>query len=293
MEEFKTLVLKKNNKRKKFFFVRFLIVIFILLMVLLYFVTPLSKVSSYSLNGNYFLSEEQVLDIMFLNRNSFLYRIEPNEKEELLNEYPLIKESKVHVSPFTMDVSIEELAPCLIDGEDVILSDGTVLDEKLYDNELMGDELKEIVKKIPKILVPLATFDQNYAIRNLLFHLSLSFVAKGKASVSYCSYTQDKNGPDGNFEFYFPISEELKDKFFEKEGKILFLLSASCVQYCQDHIEKGLDFLTLKLIEKIDNLLQFQDVSKAKIEKRNLLGNEEEVMIFYVKYEENQLTIKA
>lgn len=290
----KEIVTEKWNKKRFFFFIRFSIVLLLLLMILLYFLTPISRVSDYTLTGNYYLTSDEVLDILWLKRDSYLFRIDENQKEELLNEHPLIRNGKISISPFSFSIDIDELSPCLIEDENVLLSDRSILDEKLYQNALVGEKLKEIQKRIPRVLTPLKTFEFNTSVQKILMQLSLYLVSKENLDLDYCDYVPDENGVDGTFEFYFPCISSVKEELFnEKEGEILFLFRASCVQYHQDHYSDGLSFLASNLAAKFTDILEIQDAQSAALEERDFFGQKKWVRIFKVELNGNELVIRV
>lgn len=297
MDEFKKDVLKKYNKRRIFFLVRLSFVLLILIMLLLYFVTPISRVSSYSLTGNYYLQDEDILNILNIDRNSFLFKIDERKKEKDLSDYPLIKSGDIDVSFFSLKINLNEISPCLKEGNKdqykIILKDGSIMDKSLLEDEIVGQRLKEIVSHLPFILTSLEKYSSNESISKMILSLAINMIAKYHFYPSYCDY-ESNNGPDGYFAFYFDAKEEIKDLLFSgNDGEILFLFKASCVQYYQDHLEDGISYLVQNFISRYEDILLSQDAKKAQKTTKNFLGEEKEYLSFKVELDGDKLVIKV
>lgn len=179
-----------RKKEKKNFFVRIAIVAFLFLLLIVYLVTPLSQVGNYHLKGNLNLNKSEVLKIAHLNRNTSLFLINEKKCQELLDEHPLIKSSKVKTGLFTgLSVEIEELTPVLKKSNLYYLNDGSVLDNTLLDSPLVGKHLNDIIKSIPTDASKDYTYSKEQLVNysNIYFNVEQDF----RTNINYFKITSD------------------------------------------------------------------------------------------------------
>ena len=157
MEEnlnFEEQLVKLNNQKKRKFITKIIVIVFMFLTFGIYLFSPLSKISDFTLTGNYFVNKIDVLKILNVSSNTSLYSVDEDEYEKALNNHPLIKSSKVSVSVFGLKVEIEEIAPVLKTGSnDFYCNDGEI---RNYDNAfttcLMPSHYLEEIDKLPVYL---------------------------------------------------------------------------------------------------------------------------------------------
>lgn len=196
ISNFEDRLSKLRKKEKQNFFIRIGIVVFLFLFLIVYLVTPLSQVGNYHLKGNLNLSKSEVLKIAHLNRNTSLFLVDEKKCQELLNEHPLIKSSKVKTGLFTgLSVEIEELTPVLKRSNLYYLNDGSILDNALLDSPLVGKHLNNIIKLIPTDASNNYSYSKEQLVNysNIYFNVEPSF----RNSIDHFKITSD-----GNYEFF-------------------------------------------------------------------------------------------
>ena len=164
-------MIEKAQKRTRNFFIRLICVAFSTVVLLSYFALPISKVKSCNIEGNYYLSREDVLDIIGVNDNTFLFEINKKNADEYLSNHPLVNEAKISHSFFHLNIEIDEISPSVRDFENnVYLKNGQAIDLEKYKNIITDD----IIEQLPYIL---SSNDSYYSsstnTRYILYELSL------------------------------------------------------------------------------------------------------------------------
>ncbi len=214
--QFKEQVIEKSQKRTRNFFVRLICVAFFGAIYLSYFALPISKAKSCIINGNYYLSREQIFSIAGINESTFLFNIDVKNIDEYLNNYPLISKSDIKCSFFNFKINIDEKSPAVKDKDDnIYLKDGTNINK---------EELKSVFNddKINALPYILKDNDNYYSFnddtRYILYELSLIFVAIYNINVDFVDFDKENK----YFSFYI-VNEKNKNEYVE------FLFDAACV----------------------------------------------------------------
>lgn len=264
-DSFSDKVIEKISKRKISFFYRLVTVGVVYLLILLYFLTPFSKAECLQLDGAFFYSEKEILNIMGINDDTFLFNFDKKRSEELLNNHPLIAKSNIDVSPFSLIVDVEEIAACYKDSSETIyLNDNKVLSDDLRENILIKDKLNSEILKIPYLL----NSQKDYVL-DLLIDLSLNICANMNKKIEYFDYSNEKDELNGDFCLYFLPNEAMKAKHFENyDGVYCFRISASYVLDFKKKYDDSLKYFSKYLVKFYDDLLNdkilLQNISKKE-----------------------------
>ena len=289
-KEFREAALDRYSRYKSNFFIRLIIVGISILTILIYFLAPFSKVESIKLNGNYYLNEDQIIDIMMLEKKTYLFDVDKDKEYELLNNHPLIKESKIDLSLFSFNVDIVEISPCVKDSEFIYLKDGTIFDNALINH---SEITLEIIENLPLILQDNESYYSNHDDkRYILYELALLFSSKTQLNLDYVDFEEKDN--NSYFNFYFEVNDEYKDKVLSgKEGYIKFMFDASCISsYNKDDAlylvvdEFNKNYNDLFINQKMEN----GTVIEKNIETINKTLTYKEVFVYFEK-SLNQMTI--
>lgn len=264
-DSFSDKVIEKISKRKISFFYRLVTVGVVYLLILLYFLTPFSKAECLQLDGTFFYSEKEILNIMGINDDTFLFNFDKKRSEELLNNHPLIAKSNIDVSPFSLKVDVEEIAVCYKDSsENIYLNDNKVLSDNLRENILVKDKLNSEILKIPYLL----NSQKDYVL-DLLIDLSLNICANMNKKIEYFDYSNEKDELNGDFCLYFLPNEAMKKKHFKNnDGVYCFRISASYVLDFKKKYDDSLKYFSKYLVKFYDDLLNdkylLQNISKME-----------------------------
>jgi cell division protein FtsQ len=136
--------LKQKKRRKANRILIFYIFIFFLLMVsILYFQSPLSKVSSISVNGNRYVDKQSVIDLSEIRKDTNIWKVDKEQAEENISKHAEIKSATVEMK-FPNNVNIEiveqQRVAYLFDNSNIypIVENGKILD-RLSSIDTPGD----------------------------------------------------------------------------------------------------------------------------------------------------------
>lgn len=124
---------KYHNKMKKRKVFRFSVVVFVWIILLTYFFMPFSRVKNLQVNGNVFVSEEEIKNIMNLDSKMLIVLVDESKAVDRLNMHPYINNIKVKKSLFKMSVEVKENYPVGYVGDKLLLSNNTLINESEYE----------------------------------------------------------------------------------------------------------------------------------------------------------------
>lgn len=135
--EFESKIRLMQKKKKRNLIVKIVSACIAFSLIFVYFITPISRVSNTTINGNVKYTTDQILEIAGLNKKDSLYLISKDEIAENLKNSPLIVNDSVEVklSPLGLDIQLEEIVPVLKYENDVYMSNGTTLDKSLLQSK--------------------------------------------------------------------------------------------------------------------------------------------------------------
>ena len=233
---------KKSYKKRLISKISFVGIIFALLFIYLF--TPLSHVNKYKLSGNLNLTDDDILEICHIDRETSLFLINENKCLELLENHPLIKSAKINNNVFGFKVEIEEITPVLKDMVgNYYFNDGTIKDEAFMNATSIPDHFVDICNELPILLDATNVNDVDIELfANIYFSLSNEFKDKIKYFKIYDNgnigffYQEDFNyevvlSLPSNFESYDDLSYALdkeaqkryENEFFNKADELLSL----------------------------------------------------------------------
>ncbi len=296
-ESFSNDIQDKLFRHKTSFFVRLAIFGFIDILILIYFISPFSKVNGFSLEGNYYYEKNEVLQILGLNNNTYLFDVDKKHCEELIIKHPLFDEScKIKITPFNLSLSLEEIALTYKDkNNNVYLSNDALLDDNLKNNLLVNEKIKLEMNNIPILLLD----NTKYEVNNLLKKLSLAICGYYNAKIDYLDYRLSSEGINGDFYLYFPINDIIKEKYFNgKDGNFAFVIDASSVKFYLNKNEtlKDLAKYIIKFYHDLnDDVITRVNIEKATLKEEKILDNDLSIRYFRLKYsyENKKITILA
>ncbi|MBE6124633.1 MAG: FtsQ-type POTRA domain-containing protein [Erysipelotrichaceae bacterium] len=127
----KYLLAKRRN-----LIIRIVSIILLWTMLVLYFVLPVSKIDKVSIEGNVFLTKDNILSLASLDRNGLRIDVNNKDVEKRLNNSDYIKNASSKINLFSSKISIKEIHPIGLNDGRILWSDGTYsnkpLDEEKY-----------------------------------------------------------------------------------------------------------------------------------------------------------------
>lgn len=182
------LKIKRSN-----FFKRLAVLVVLWGLIVGYFVSPLSKVGTPTIEGNYYLSSEEIRNISQIDSSKHLWKNDTKNQINLLESHPLIKNVEITVNIFGVHIEIEETYPIAkvqssstgssIADFNYYLSDSSlVLGEAVFQSKPLSNAINS-VERLPI----LTNIDDNEILEKILKQLSdieLNIIGKIK-EVSY------------------------------------------------------------------------------------------------------------
>src|SRR5690625_1738716 len=96
---------KKANRRLVFY----LSIFFFLISIIVYLQSPLSHIKTIQVNGNAFLTDEEVIEISELQMNTNIWTINKEEIAEQMAANPIVESAEVNrILPRTVEISLKE-----------------------------------------------------------------------------------------------------------------------------------------------------------------------------------------
>ena len=147
--EFRVRLKKKHNHDMVKAFLCSLVGVLLICSVIAYFITPISKSRNVTIKGNKYLTKENINSIMHNDGKELLLSYSDSKakkSEKILDNYPLIQNAKVSITPFSLNIKIEEVTPLCYLNDKLYFSDGQNIDDKAIDDGIFGpivDSLKE------------------------------------------------------------------------------------------------------------------------------------------------------
>lgn len=120
---------KRRRNRKK---ARLLIVLVIWALIGLYFILPVSRVGKITYTGNVYISDDELNEIMDINKSSLLLLVDETKGVRLLNEHPYVSYVKFKRTPFNISIHIEEIVPIAYQDNLLLLSNGKTINKHEY-----------------------------------------------------------------------------------------------------------------------------------------------------------------
>ena len=271
---FKDEMIDKFYKRKRNFLLRLVCVAFCVLMIMAYFVTPISKVESVSIKGNYYLKNDDIVSIMGVNKKTFLFDVDENSSKEYLINHPLVKSASLSLSLFSFDVSIDELSPCVRNDSEIYLKDGSLLkqdDYKYFEEETLIN--------LPSIIQNNDDYNtSDNDTRFILYEMALIFSTKFNVELDFIDFKQIEN--QHFFTFFIKLNENYDKVFNVEDGYLEMRFEASCVaDYFKDD---GLIEMISKFVNELDSLIDDNYLSSYSCKDANIKGHDYNVKTFYV-----------
>lgn len=267
MEEnlnFEEQLVKLNNQKKRKFITKIIVIVFMFLIFGIYLFSPLSKISDFTLTGNYFINKIDILKILNVSSSTSLYSVNEDEYEKGLNNHPLIKSSNVSVSVFGLKVEIEEIAPVLKTGSnDFYCNDGEI---RNYDNAfttcLMPSHYLEEIDKLPVYLNSnnhQLTKSEVCFIQDVYYTLSEEYRNK----ITYFDYSDEYK-----YSYFFNLTNdtlyevvvEFNSSLKESENIAFALDSTAQENYYKDFLDNPNINLTLKNYQNGETSFEYYSI---------------------------------
>ena len=163
---------KYTKKIKKNRFIKFLIVSFLWTVILIFLFSPFSKVKYYNIQGNIYLSEEEIIDIANIDNNILFFLLDENKIENVLQNELYINNSKIILDFQHANIEIKEIYPVATIGENYLLSNGNIIEQSYY-------MYKERINSRPIIATPI-DYDKRVELSSLLSVVDNSLIDKMK-----------------------------------------------------------------------------------------------------------------
>lgn len=264
----------KISQRKTAFVLRIFIVAIIVLLVLVYFILPFSRINNYTLEGTYFYTKEEILNICELSKSTYLFNINKEKVLASLNNYPLFNdESSVTITPFSYKVKVKEIAPILNINNQIYLNDQTYLSDELKNNLLVKDKIAFEIDKIPTLINEESKFTalkaEYTSLNNCLNEFVLSLCGYQSMNIAYLKLEEITSEPNVNIKLYFAINDSIKEKYFaNQQGYYVFYLDASTINYSLKKI--NLKKFSASILKVYNDFLSDSVVNKSNIESASL-----------------------
>lgn len=291
-------MIEKVSKRKLHFFLRLSLVGILALAILTYFLTPFSKVNNYELEGTYFYQKEEILSLAALKKSTYLFNVDEKRTERLLSEHPLLNNAKLEINPFKLKIEVDELAPVYKTNEYIYMNNNQILDNSLFGNILIKDKLEKETSLIPYLLNKTILENDNPGILNCLKSLSLAICGYNLQSMNYIDFRFQENLINGDYYLYFPINDNIKNKFFnDQEGSLVFIIDASCVNFhlvkMHDNLKSFASYIVRFLHELLNGDVTNQNINKATLVKEEINNKEIYTRSFYLYTKDGKFHIEA
>ncbi|MGN1295823.1 MAG: cell division protein FtsQ/DivIB [Bacilli bacterium] len=259
---FEEKLIIRKNKAKTVFIVKLACIVLVFCMVVLYFFAPISQVSNYKLEGNIYLSSSDVLEIAHLTKKTSLYSIDTKEVKELLDNHPLIDNSKVQCDFFGLKIQIDEIAPvCYHDGK-YYLSNGEEVTDDMINNELYGSFLESNLEKTYK-----ADFNPINLTFNQLNHFNQIWINASENVRQKIAFFDVEEGfwdcvylYSGNDEYYYRV------KFFDDFDSDI---STFTELFSDEHVEVIYDVFESSIGKADFNQFIVEEEEKTELYNRN------------------------
>lgn len=116
----------------------------------LYFATPISRVSKVRLRSEKAYDAEYISRIALPSREVFLPSFNKSRSVELLEANPLIARASIDVTPFSIYVDYQEIAPAFVyNGKNYLTSGELVPDHPLLPAEIYGEPSEAFLSRMP------------------------------------------------------------------------------------------------------------------------------------------------
>lgn len=127
----------EGRKKKKSLLFITQIVFFVLIWasLLVYILTPLGKVGQAHIEGNYYLSQSEVLNYAKIKKSTLLVSVNKEEIEDRLNANSRIQNASVKWSPFSLSISFNEIVPIAKIDDSILLSNGSKYEVFILNND--------------------------------------------------------------------------------------------------------------------------------------------------------------
>ncbi len=269
--DFKDHILEIKAKQKIKFFVRLLIVGIFLFLITLYFLLPFSKVECFSLKGNYYFSQDEVLNAMGLKRKSFIMDLDKKKIYDRMENHALINDVKIKTTFFSLEINIKEKALVYKANDTYYFDDFTTLNDNIANNLLYKDVLIREKENIPTILNEVIQEDKiNLQLMN---KITLGICGYENVKIDYVKY-EAKNDGSSSYNYYicFRINDEqIINKYFDnsKNAYFAFNFDASNINYYIKY--KGLKYFANSVVkfynELLNNLIGSNNVNASYYEE--------------------------
>ncbi len=298
-------MIEKVSKRKLHFFIRLSLVGILVLTILTYFLTPFSKVNNYELEGTYFYQKNEVLSIASLNKSTYLFNIDEKRSERLLSEHPLLDNAQLSINPFKLKINVKEIAPIFKTNENVYMNNFNTsnkyntLDNSLLGNDLVKDKLENEISLVPYLLnETVINNDENKTILSCFSSLSLAICGYNNEAIDYLDFRFHEDALNGDFYLYFPINDNIKNKFFNnQEGNLVFILDAASVNFhivkTHDNLKSLATYIIRFLHELLNGDISKQNINEATLVKEEIKGKEILTRSFYLFTKDGKFQIEA
>lgn len=199
-----------RKRRRRNLAIKISVVGVLLLLVILYVLTPLSRVSSYSLTGNKNITSSQVLEIAGINRSTSLLTLNASEVEKKLNDNPLISNAKVSVDFCGLKVSFDENAPTLKKSDGTIFMTNESYSPEWLNDEVLGETLQESINTVPLLLPTGIETSANIGYFGQIYY---NISSEYRKNIKFIEFKQDEDKT--NYVNYYLSIPRLEDNYLK------------------------------------------------------------------------------
>lgn len=187
---------KKANRRLIFY----LSIFFFLISIIVYLQSPLSHIKTIDVNGNTYVSDEEIIESSNLTTDTNIWTINRSEIVQLINKNPILESVTVSRKlPWTIEIQVTEQQiigyirnetaynPVLGNGEILNVTNDTLngdapliygFDDDAYLHR-MAEELKELPSSIMKIISEVHWVPSEENKNNVLLYMNDGYIVKG------------------------------------------------------------------------------------------------------------------
>lgn len=190
------LVRKKKANRRLVFY---LSIFFILISLIVYLQSPLSNVKTIKVEGNSYVSNQDVIDISNLTTKTNIWTVKQTEIENKLKEEPVIESVKVlRKLPWTVEIVIEEYVrvgylkkeaefyPIIEDGTTLtigtsMIGDAPIIEgftDEMYFNNMIA-ELQKLSKSILNLISEIHWQPTDENKNKIMLYMNDGYVVNG------------------------------------------------------------------------------------------------------------------
>lgn len=187
-----------NKNKSRFLVVRIFIIAITFIFLGIYLISPLSSVSILKLNGNAYLTQNDIYNILNCQKNDSIYKLDSEKCLDLLNEHPLINDANFSLNPFNFSIKINERTPVASFENKIYAIDGEIISDEIISSEYLKFYFDQTMPNIGEFLLDPCT--STSAFFNKYLEIGMRINKENKIIAYFLPLNNEKN-----FVFYYKL----------------------------------------------------------------------------------------